>query len=180
VLNKAHAVITNFRQTTKDHTQEPCVEFCVSSLLLSLQISLDIAYKYGPIALQFDLVERVQMERYSGHVRWIIEQLVDNANTHAFSGMDKGAIRVALVDQDDAVVLSVRDSGRGIDPAIQDKVFDPFFSARLGGSVGLGLNMVYRMVTRKLGGRIQLRDAEPHGAHFEIRLPKRVPVDGES
>ena len=65
-MNKAHAVITNFRQTTKDHTQEPCVEFCVSSLLLSLQISLDIAYKDGPIALQFDLVERVQMERYPG------------------------------------------------------------------------------------------------------------------
>ncbi|HRU89542.1 MAG TPA: ATP-binding protein, partial [Syntrophales bacterium] len=73
--------------------------------------------------------------------------------------------------------LVVRDTGEGIDPAVQDKIFDPFFTTKKAGEgTGLGLSVVYGIV-RDCGGEIFV-DSEPgHGTTFTILLPL-VAADG--
>jgi two-component system NtrC family sensor kinase len=75
---------------------------------------------------------------------------------------------------DPAVVeLIVRDTGVGIPPAIQERIFDPFFSTKEEAKgVGLGLAVVYGIIKRH-GGTISVESAPGSGATFTIELPRK-------
>lgn len=94
------------------------------------------------------------------------------------------------VTQHSSTKISIRytDDGIGIDNAIAGKIFDPFFTTQLGqGGSGLGLHIVWSLVTEVLGGNIVLENTEPllnpelsessssKGAHFLINLPVVAP-----
>ncbi len=71
----------------------------------------------------------------------------------------------------DYVVISVKDSGPGIDPEILDKVFDPFFTTKEAGEgTGLGLSMVYGFI-RQSGGHVQIQSVGGEGATVLMYLP---------
>jgi len=68
-------------------------------------------------------------------------------------------------------VLSVSDTGTGIDPAIQHMIFDPFFTTKpVGKGTGLGLSTVYGIVTQ-LGGTVRLASEAGKGTTFDVYLP---------
>ena len=70
------------------------------------------------------------------------------------------------------VVLSVRDTGQGIEPAIKDKIFDPFFTTKKAKEgTGLGLSVVYGIV-KNCGGAIDVQSTVGQGATFTIYLPR--------
>ena len=106
----------------------------------------------------------------------IITNLINNALVHAFDGRQNGKITiVATVERTGCVNIAVKDDGVGIAPIHVDKVFDPFFTTKLGrGGSGLGLNIVYNLVTTTLGGRIVVVSELGQGACFTLSLPLRV------
>jgi signal transduction histidine kinase len=75
------------------------------------------------------------------------------------------------------VAVIISDSGPGVDPVVQDRIFEPFFSSRVGGS-GLGLAVVYRAVEAHEGS-IFVDRAEEGGAKFTIYLPAAEGSSGE-
>ncbi|WP_315761037.1 histidine kinase famiy protein [Sphingomonas sp. Y38-1Y] len=79
------------------------------------------------------------------------------------------------------VVLSVTDSGRGIDEENLDKIFDPFFSTKgVGKGTGLGLSMVYGFM-RQSGGGVSAENLAEGGARFTLYFPRaRGMVEGKS
>lgn len=170
-LHKAHILITHFREVATDHTDEAKTVFSVTALLQSMQSGLQPGYENSPIALVFDLEDGIEIESYPGHLTQVLIQLIDNARGHAFNGLESGVIRVELKKQGDRVCVAVCDNGQGISADIRDKVFDPFFTTRMGGNIGLGLNLVYTLVTHKLGGSVSLYSVQPQGARFEVWLP---------
>jgi signal transduction histidine kinase len=75
------------------------------------------------------------------------------------------------------VQFEVADNGAGITPESQAKIFDPFFTTRLGrGGSGLGLHIVYSIVTRVLGGRISFSSKAGEGTRFVLVLPRVAPT----
>jgi PAS domain S-box-containing protein len=86
---------------------------------------------------------------------------------------DGGRIEISSRRDDDSgqVLLSVADTGAGMDEATQARIFDPFFTTRAGGGGhGLGLAMVHSYV-RNVGGEISVRSAVGVGSRFVLRLP---------
>jgi signal transduction histidine kinase len=80
-----------------------------------------------------------------------------------------GTLEVATRNGDDRFVVEVRDDGTGIDPAMADRVFDPFVSTKRDG-VGLGLVNV-KAVVESHGGTIRLQPRSPRGTIASIMLP---------
>jgi signal transduction histidine kinase len=85
------------------------------------------------------------------------------------------------IDQDEAdvrdivagryVTISITDTGTGIDEAIQNKIYEPFFSTKgVGKGTGLGLSMVYGFV-KQSGGHIEFETAKGSGTTFRLYLP---------
>ncbi len=118
-------------------------------------------------------------------LRW--RQIVVNLITNAIKFTNQGSIRVGLASQFDRadtrqLVLSVQDTGLGIAPAEQQRIFEKFYqvdgSARrkCGGS-GLGLSICAHLV-EQLGGRIQVASELGRGSTFTFVFPW-MPVESE-
>lgn len=68
------------------------------------------------------------------------------------------------------VVLSVADTGRGIDPEVLPHIFEPFFTTKEGKGSGLGLSIVYGIVQQS-GGNVMVASEVGEGARFDVYLP---------
>ena len=106
----------------------------------------------------------------------MLTNLLINAVTHAY---DEGQAGPAVDPRERAAPDTVRivfaDDGKGIPPENIGKVFDPFFTTgRSTGSTGLGLHIVYNLVTSRLQGRIDLYSKVGSGTRFTIDIPKVV------
>ncbi len=102
------------------------------------------------------------------NVRTVVFNLINNAIKH--SGRDDVKISVETYAENGWGVLVVRDNGKGIPDELKEKIFEEGFSAGYG--TGLGLFIVKKMV-ELYGGSIEVRDNEPSGAMFVVKLPKR-------
>jgi signal transduction histidine kinase/PAS domain-containing protein len=106
-----------------------------------------------------------------GMVRQILVNLVGNAVKFT----QRGGITVRLLSEADSVRLEVADTGEGIAPELQERVFEPFFqvdpsTTRREGGVGLGLALS-REFARLLGGDLTVRSAPGEGTTFTLSLP---------
>ncbi|THF65708.1 PAS domain-containing protein [Pseudothauera nasutitermitis] len=95
-----------------------------------------------------------------------ITNLLENAIQATEPG---GAVRCHVAQRGEEVVFTVADNGRGIDPAVQERLFDPFFTTRAEGT-GLGL-AIARGVARAHGGEIALESTPGQGSTFTLTLP---------
>ena len=111
----------------------------------------------------------------AAHLKQVLINLIRNA-AEAIDAAGRVTLRartgrVALNRRDcDTVILEVSDTGRGIAPEIEKRLFDPFFSTKETGT-GLGLSIAARIV-EKHGGALQYQTRVGHGTTFGIVLPQ--------
>ncbi|MEZ4374068.1 MAG: ATP-binding protein [Polyangiaceae bacterium] len=99
-----------------------------------------------------------------------LDQVVMNLVVNARDAMpDGGTVCVGLGGTPAAAVLTVQDSGTGIDPDLVERIFEPFFTTKGHGN-GLGLSTVYSIVQQN-GGEIEVKTGSS-GTTFTIRLPR--------
>jgi signal transduction histidine kinase len=117
------------------------------------------------------------MDSYPGPLGQVLTNLFLNAVNHAFPEGSSGTISiVARTSGADQVHVVFRDNGVGMGESVQRRAFDPFFTTRRGdGGTGLGLHIVYNLITRRLGGRIVLSSMPDAGTTFRISLPRIAP-----
>jgi signal transduction histidine kinase len=110
------------------------------------------------------VADRVQLQQ-------VLLNLIMNA-AEAMAPLNDGArvLRVTSERHNPAgVLISVQDSGPGIDPEIADKIFDAFFTTKSTG-MGMGLS-ICRSIVESHGGRLSVSAAQPHGSVFQVALP---------
>jgi signal transduction histidine kinase len=101
-------------------------------------------------------------------VNHVFLNLVDNA---AKAVGERGEIRIEGALRDGRYVVTVADSGSGVDPALGDRIFDPFVTTRPAGEgTGLGLAIAREVANIHRGSLRLVNPGEP-GAVFEMRLP---------
>ena len=112
-----------------------------------------------------------------GELNQVILNLIVNA-AHAIADVSgtgaqsKGTITVRTRQEGDRVTICVTDTGTGIPPAIQDKVFDLFFTTKgVGKGTGQGLAIAHDVVVQKHGGTITFETAEGQGTSFILHVP---------
>ena len=73
-----------------------------------------------------------------------------NSIVHGFEGKERGEISIGADIKEDTLQVEYRDNGEGITKANINKIFEPFFTTNKKVGTGLGLNIVYNLVTQKL------------------------------
>jgi PAS domain S-box-containing protein len=109
------------------------------------------------------LADRVQLQQ-------VLLNLLTNALDAMASVTDRPhVLHVRSEHLDDCVLISVQDSGTGINPEQADRMFRPFFTTKPNGT-GLGLS-ICRSIVEAHGGRLSVSPGHPHGAVFQVMLP---------
>jgi signal transduction histidine kinase len=115
-------------------------------------------------------IEKIQANM--GEIQQIFTNLITNA-FQAMNGGGEGKLILATRSLRDSVEVKVSDNGIGIPQKYLNQIFDPFFTTKKQGEgTGLGLNIVYRIVT-KYEGTIEVESKEQVGTTFTIKFPKR-------
>lgn len=130
-----------------------------------------VAAEHG-IAIVTDLPERSMVVAAPEDVRSIVANLLENAVRY---NTDGGTVEVRLQRSDGHVTFEVRDTGEGIAPHEQERIFERFYRidkarSRAAGGTGLGLSLV-RHATQRLGGRVTLESELGVGSTFRVDLP---------
>jgi signal transduction histidine kinase len=127
--------------------------------------------KATPYNIAIDCPNELIVVSKPGPINQILINLVLNSIIHGFEKRDFGTINIHVMKLGEQLNILYHDDGHGIDDCIKHKIFEPFTTTKRGeGGSGLGLHLVYNLVTQALGGTISLIDTAA-GANFEINFP---------
>lgn len=152
--------------------------------LKSTVVMLHHKIKAAGIDLDKDLKDDLPVvPGYPGELNQVWTNLVDNA-VGAMKGGGTLRLRTRVEDGADGepewVVVEVGDTGPGVPEELRTRIFEPFFTTKpTGEGTGLGLDICYRIVTQRHGGRIDV-ESEPGDTRFVVRLPVRETPAGAS
>ncbi len=108
----------------------------------------------------------------------VLINLLSNA-LHAMDGFDTKQLTVSISKLDDKVVITVHDSGKGIDEALIEKIFEPFFTTKdVTQGLGLGLSISHRII-ESMQGRMRAENHSQGGAIFRIELQQSQAQEGD-
>jgi PAS domain S-box-containing protein len=176
-LNHAAEMIQSFKQVATDRNYANQRVFDLGELTEQVIMSLRPGLGDQRVTLRLDCQPNLAMNSYPGPYGQVLTNLFLNAVTHAFLDGKGGAVDIEVrASGKDDVEIVFSDDGCGMSLDVRRKAFDPFFTTRRDhGCTGLGLHIVYTVVTNCLGGRINL-DSEPdEGTKIRITLPRVAP-----
>ncbi|QJE72107.1 hypothetical protein HHL28_02405 [Aerophototrophica crusticola] len=175
-LTRAAGLVQSFKQVAVDQASAERRPFELGPYVEEVLQSLAPRLKRERHKLVVDCPAGLVLDSYPGALSQVLTNLLINALTHAYEPGQAGRIGItAAYAGADGVELRFSDDGRGIPAENQGKVFDPFFTTARGqGGSGLGLHIVYNLVTQTLRGTIRLESAPGSGTTFILTLPRRV------
>ena len=174
-LERAADLVASFKKVAVDQTADDMREFELGGYLREVVLSLAPMFKNSGHELRLEPGEPIPLLSYPGAVAQIVTNLVMNAQIHGLDGISAGRVTVSVSRHGDEARLSVADNGRGVPLAHRDSLFQPFFTTRRhAGGTGLGLHLVYNLVTQRLRGRIVFESTEGQGTVFHVSFPCRA------
>ena len=177
-LRQAAELIHDFKQVAVDQTSSQRRSFDLKTVTEEILATLNPRLKKTSHKVLIEIPDDLVLDSFPGPFGQVIANLIQNALTHAFEGRENGSIKLSAKMQDDGghILLQFCDDGCGMSETVARQIFDPFFTTKLGqGGSGLGMNIVYNIVTGILGGKIRLHSAPGTGSCFFIELPLRAP-----
>jgi len=170
---RAAHLIQSFKQVAVDQTSEQRREFELLEFLNDVTTSLNPTLRKAHTSIDISGNAEIHMDSYPGLLAQVITNLTMNAVTHAFSEDAGGKIHINVSWSEPWVNIDFRDEGQGIPEEFLDKIFEPFFTTKRGqGGTGLGLNIVFNIITKQLCGTISVQNHPDKGAWFKICIPR--------
>ncbi len=176
-LERAASLIRNFKQVSVDQASEQRRRFHLLEVVRSYLITLQPMIKRTSPEISVSIDREMQLDSYPGALGQVVINLVQNALVHGLDGMSKGVIEILASRVNDELVLKIVDNGRGIPADTHKRIFDPFYTTKLGqGGSGLGLSVVRNIVTGILGGQIDFQSQVSVGTTFTVVIPLTAPL----
>ncbi|MEN6411856.1 MAG: PocR ligand-binding domain-containing protein [Veillonellales bacterium] len=171
-LRRASELILSFKRVAVDQSSASRQLFnikdCIDAVILSLRPNL----KKVSHRIIVNCSDPLYVDSYPGAFSQIFTNLIMNSLIHAFPQKQQGTITIDIMLQKNELCLQYADDGQGIPQQHQEKIFEPFFTTRRGqGGTGLGLHIIYNIVTQQLKGEIHCQSGVNQGTCFRITLP---------
>ena len=174
-LQRAADLIHSFKQVAVDQTSGERRAFELKSYVAEVLVSLGPKLRQSNHTVQVDCPQMIPVETNPGALAQILTNLLSNSLLHAYAPGQAGQIQVSLRHENDWVTLRYRDDGAGIPKENLQRIFDPFFTTKRGtGGSGLGMHIVFNLVTQVLGGTIDVSSKPGQGAEFVVHFPANL------
>ncbi len=171
-LQRAGELIKSFKQVAVDQTNLEKRCFKLKIYLDEVLLSLKPKLKRTPHQVTVQGGEDISLESYPGALSQVVTNLVLNSILHGYKNTEAGHLQFDITLSCDRVIIQYSDDGCGIPPEHLNKIFEPFFTtARDRGGSGLGLHIVYNLVTQTLKGTIHCDSQVGYGTTFTLGLP---------
>jgi PAS domain S-box-containing protein len=172
-LERGAKLVASFKKVAVDQTYEEKRTFSVKRYIDEVLMSLHTRYKRTGHSITINCSEDIELTSYPGAFAQIITNLVMNSLIHGFEGIEKGEITMDISTQENELVFSYKDTGKGMEQEALDSIFEPFFTTKRNqGGTGLGMHIVYNLVHQKLKGNIKCSSTVGEGTSFIIRIPR--------
>ncbi len=170
-LDRAAKLVNSFKKVAVDQTSEVLRYFNVLEYCEEVLLSLQGKLRQTNITISLNCDEDIQANGYPGSWSQIITNLIANSLIHAFKSGQIGSITLDFRQEGEDLVFIYNDNGSGMQPEVQAKIFDPFYTTnRDKGGSGLGMNITYNLVTQ-MRGTISVDSTPGQGSKFTIRVP---------
>jgi signal transduction histidine kinase len=181
-LQRAGELVQSFKQVAVDRSHADRRQFDLRESTDQIIASLRPVLKKSQIALTVDVPAGILMDSYPGSYGQVLTNLFLNSVIHAFPDGRAGSVIVeARPVRDNDVDIFVSDDGVGMSDEIQRRALDPFFTTRRNeGGTGLGLHIIFNLVTQQLGGRLTFESRLGWGTRFRITIPRIAPGEAPS
>lgn len=179
-LNKVSALINSFKLLSVSSSLEEKVTFSCRDLISATTHSVQTQFNVSGIEIEV-VGEDVSIHSLPTALSQVIHHIVSNAIIHGFKAVDgkmtdkiKAArIRISMIISETEVMIECSDNGIGMDVELTRKIFEAFSTHRLGaGGTGLGMNIVYNIVTQVLSGTIECTSQLGKGTQYRIQFPR--------
>ncbi len=171
-LKRAADLITSFKQVAVDQSSAEQRRFKFKDLLNEVILTLAPQFRNTPYQIEVDCPDNLEVISKPGSINQILVNLIVNSLIHGFENRDHGIISISVIDLNNQIHIHYKDDGIGISPEVKTKIFDPFITTKRGaGGSGLGMHLVYNLVTQALGGTISFESELNQGVVFNIYFP---------
>jgi PAS domain S-box-containing protein len=177
-LHRAAALIQSFKQVASDRNNSDIRSFDLAGLTEQVATGLRPALPKHGVTLNVECQPGLSMNSYPGSYGQVLTNLFLNSIAHAFGDGRQGIIGIQTRESGPSdVEIIFSDDGCGMSADVRRQAFDPFFTTRRHlGCTGLGLHIVYSVVTDRLGGRLDLKSEPGKGTTVRITLPRTAPA----
>jgi signal transduction histidine kinase len=176
-LRRAADLITSFKQVSVDQTSDMRRRFELGEVVRDTAATFAAQLRRANCEIEVDVPALLVLDSYPGGLGQVLANLINNALMHAFDA--RGAARIVISAREieqGQIMLNFSDDGIGMAQKTLHQVFDPFFTTKMGqGGSGLGMNIVYNIVTGMLGGSIGIASTPGAGTSVTIMMPKHAP-----
>jgi signal transduction histidine kinase len=173
-LKRAVDLVGSFKEIAVDQTSEERRRFNVKNYLDEVLMNLQPKYKRTRHEITTVCPEDLEITSYPGVFSQIITNLIVNSLTHAFEKVEAGEMEIRVTVENDHLIVGYQDNGCGMPPEDAAKIFNPFFTTRRSsGGTGLGMYIVYNIVTQTLGGKIECAARPDEGMKIFIQIPMK-------
>lgn len=172
-LLRASTLITSFKQIAVDQNREEKQKVLIKQSLENILTSLSPKLKQAHHSVIINCSKELQVTCFAASLMQVFTNLVSNSLLHGFDDGEAGCITIDIEEQGSKeVLIKYHDNGKGISEENKNKIFDPFFTTKRNqGGVGLGLHVIYNMVTQNMGGSVSVESMQGEGTTFLILLP---------
>jgi ligand-binding sensor domain-containing protein/signal transduction histidine kinase len=180
-LQRADKLVKSFKQVAVDQTSDEQRRIDLAQYLEEIVTSLQPTLRRAKHRIETEVSGVVILDTLPGAIYQSIANLVQNSVIHGFAERSDGLIRIDARREGGDCVIDYRDDGCGMAEEVRRRVFEPFYTTRRGqGGSGLGMHIVYNLITQALRGSIVCESQPGAGARFLIRFPAILPIDALS
>jgi signal transduction histidine kinase len=177
-LQQAAKLVQSFKKVAIDQSSSQKREFLLKNYLKETLLNLMPLLRKTKHRLIIKGSPTIKLDSYPGALSQIVTNLVTNSIHHAYQPNQSGELRFHFMPDHDRVMIEYSDDGCGIPAENLTQIFEPFFTtARSQGGTGLGLHIVYNLVTQKLKGAIHCESQVGVGSKFILNLPQETPAN---
>ncbi len=177
-LKRAAELVFRFKRTSIDRSAHTMRDFMLSEVIDDVLASMRNILKHSSVKLQVNCSEQLKLHGTPGLLEQVLTNLIDNSLKHGFGpSQNQGEIHIDVESKpDNLILIRFRDNGLGMEEHIRQKIFEPFFTTKhnQGGS-GLGLYIIYNIITQQLHGTIHVESTLESGTEFIIEFPQTMP-----